>query len=100
MGNGRVGEQFWLIAEHGMKAGYVRSIEQNPRVRIKLRDGLRSRWRTGTAHLLRDNDPRERQRWLAAQLPSSAKNASARPPLRYRTSHGSDRSGLEFVAEA
>jgi len=45
-------------------------------VRVKLRDGLRSRWHTGTAHLLADDDPRERQRWLAKQLPSSARNAA------------------------
>ena len=77
VGNGRVGDQFWLIAEHGRKAGYVRNIEQNPRVRIKLPDGFRARWHTGIAHLMPDDDPRERQRWLATQLPSSARNAAA-----------------------
>ena len=75
VGDGRVGQQFWIVAEHGMKAGYVLNIAHNPRVRLKLRDGLRSRWHTGTAHLLPDDDPRERQRWLATQLPSSAANA-------------------------
>jgi len=60
-----------------MKAGYVRNIERDPRVRLKLRQGLRYRWHTGTAHLLSDDDPRERQRWLANQLPSSAGNAWA-----------------------
>ena len=64
-------------SEHGMKAGYVRNIERNPHVCLKLRDGLRTRWHTGTAHLLSDDDPRERQRWLATQLPSSAGNARA-----------------------
>jgi deazaflavin-dependent oxidoreductase (nitroreductase family) len=77
VGDGRIGNQFWLVAEHGMKAGYVRNIERDPRVRLKLRDGLRSRWHTGTAHLLPDDDPRERQRWLASHLPSSAGNARA-----------------------
>jgi len=60
-----------------MKAGYVRNIEPDPRVRLKLREGLRYRWHEGTAHLLPDDDPRERQRWLATQLPSSAGNARA-----------------------
>ena len=60
-----------------MKAGYVRNIECDPHVRLKLRQGLRYRWHTGTAHLLSDDDPRERQRWLAIQLPSSAGNARA-----------------------
>jgi hypothetical protein len=50
--------------------------EGNPRVRLKLRDGLRARWHTGTAHLLSDDDPRERQRWLANQLPRGASNAA------------------------
>src|SRR6202047_2850715 len=77
VGDGRIGNQFWLVAEHGKKAGYVRNIERDQHVRLKLRDGLRYYWLTGTAHLLSDDDPRERQRWLATQLPSSASNASA-----------------------
>ena len=67
MGDALVGKQFWIVAEHGMKAGYVRNIKQNPRVRLKLREGFRARWHTGTAHLLWDDDPRERQRWLAGR---------------------------------
>jgi len=77
VGDGRVGKQFWIVAEHGRKAGYVCNIERNPRVRLKLRNGLRTRWHTGTAHVLPDDDPRERQRWLASQLPRSARNATA-----------------------
>lgn len=77
VGNGRIGDQFWLVAEHGRKAGYVLNLERNPRVRLKLRDGLRLRWHTGIAHLIPDDDPRARQRWLAGQLPSSASNARA-----------------------
>jgi|SRR6266567_2366721 len=77
VGNGRVGNQFWLIAEHGTKSGYVRNIAKNPRVRIKLRNGLHTRWHTGTAYLLSDDHPRERQRWLSQQHPGSASNAAA-----------------------
>lgn len=77
VGDGRVGQQFWLIAEHGIKAGYVRNIERDPRVRLKLRQGFTARWHTGTAHILPDDNPRERQRWLRDQLPSSAGNAWA-----------------------
>src|SRR5438477_7221048 len=76
VGDGRVGNQFWIVAEHGVKAGYVRSIQTNPRVRLKLREGVRVRWYNGTAHVLYDDDARERQQWLAGQLPSSAANAS------------------------
>ena len=77
VGNGRLGAQFWIVAEHGQKAGYVRNIAVIPRVRLKLRDGLRARWYTGIANVLTEDDPRQRQRWLANQSPGSASNAAA-----------------------
>jgi deazaflavin-dependent oxidoreductase (nitroreductase family) len=77
VGDGRIGGRFWIVAEHGTKAGYVRNIASNPRIRLKLRQGLRARWHAGTAHLLPEDDPRERQKWLAHQRPSSAANAAA-----------------------
>jgi len=77
VGDGRIGGQFWIVAEHGMNAGYVRNIAHNPRVRLKLREGLRARWYTGTAHLLSDDNPRQRQLWLTSQVPGSARNAAA-----------------------
>jgi F420H(2)-dependent quinone reductase len=67
VGNGLEGDTFWLVAEHGRKAAYVRNIEQNPRVRVKVRTGfLRSEWRSGTAQLQPEDDPRERQRLIAS----------------------------------
>lgn len=77
VGDARVGDRFWIVAEHGMSAGYVRNIAANPRVRLKLREGIRARWFAGTAHVLPDDDARERQRWLAGQLPSTVANAAA-----------------------
>lgn len=77
VGNGRVGSEFWIVAEHGSNAGYVRNIENDPRVRLKLRDGLRVRWYSGTAHLVPGDDPHQRQRWLAAKVPGGAGNAAA-----------------------
>src|SRR5881392_259693 len=65
VGDGCLGSRFWLIAEHGMRAGYVRNITNNPRVRLKLRNGFLTRWHSGTAQLLTDDDPRARQKWLA-----------------------------------
>jgi deazaflavin-dependent oxidoreductase (nitroreductase family) len=76
VGDGRVNGGFWIVAEHGMQAGYVRNIAKHPRVRLKLREGLRSRWYTGTANLLPEDNPRERQRWLAKQRPATASNAA------------------------
>jgi hypothetical protein len=69
--------QFWIVAEHGMKAGYIRNIAANPRVRLKLRHGILARWHTGTAHVLSDDDPRARQRWLADQVTGSRANPAA-----------------------
>jgi hypothetical protein len=38
----------------------VKNIEADPRVRVKVG----RTWFTGTAHILEDDDPRERLRWL------------------------------------
>ena len=76
VGDGRVGKQFWIVAEHGMRADYVRNLAKNPRVRLKLRHGILARWYDGTANVLPHDDPRERQRWLAQQLPASRTNAA------------------------
>jgi len=76
VGDGLVGYQFWIVAEHGMKAGYVRNIERNARVRVKLRHGILGRWHAGEAEVLANDDPRERQKWLGRRLPSSRANAA------------------------
>jgi deazaflavin-dependent oxidoreductase (nitroreductase family) len=76
VGNGWTGTEFWIIAEHGHRAGYVRNIRRDPRVRIKLRRGWRYQWLTGTAHLLPDDDPYARQRRLSRWHPLRALNAA------------------------
>jgi deazaflavin-dependent oxidoreductase (nitroreductase family) len=58
VGNGLEGDTFWIVAEHGRKASYVRNIQANPRVRVRVS----RRWRTGTAHLMPEDDARARQR--------------------------------------
>jgi deazaflavin-dependent oxidoreductase (nitroreductase family) len=52
--------QFWMVSEHGAHSHYVLNIKANPAVRLRIR----GRWRTGTAHLLYDDDPKERLRKL------------------------------------
>jgi deazaflavin-dependent oxidoreductase (nitroreductase family) len=52
------GDVVWIVAEHGRRAGYVRNIEADPRVRIRLG----RRWRTGVARAVPEDDPRARQR--------------------------------------
>jgi deazaflavin-dependent oxidoreductase (nitroreductase family) len=61
VGNGLRGDVFWIVAEHGFGAAYVKNIEANPRVRVKV--GRRP-WREGSAHILPDDDPHERMRML------------------------------------
>jgi deazaflavin-dependent oxidoreductase (nitroreductase family) len=77
VGDARVGDRLWIVAEHGMKAGYVLNLVRHPRVRVKLRKGLGAQWHAGTAHVLSEDDPRERQRWLVGQVTGSSANAVA-----------------------
>ena len=60
VGNGLRGDTFWIVTEHGYHADYVRNIQADPRVRVKVG----ARWRTGTAHLLPGEDPYARLRAL------------------------------------
>ncbi len=75
VGSGLIGDTLWIVAEHGHDAGYVRNIQANPRVRVRLRRGRRVEWRTGTARLLPDDDTRERQRSFVRGHPGRALNA-------------------------
>ena len=70
VGKARVDDTLWIVAEHGRRAGYVRNIEANPRVRVKLG----TRWRTGSARTLPEDDPRARQRLI----PNRANSALVR----------------------
>jgi deazaflavin-dependent oxidoreductase (nitroreductase family) len=60
VGNGLRDGQFWILTEHGRAADYVKNIEKDPRVRVKVG----RRWYSGTAHILTGEDPRERARQL------------------------------------
>jgi deazaflavin-dependent oxidoreductase (nitroreductase family) len=75
VGNGRVGQDFWIIAEHGLRAGYVRNIQRDPRVRVRLRVGWRYRWLPGIAAVLPEDDPLARQRHIVRWHPLRALNA-------------------------
>jgi len=60
VGNGLEGDTFWIVADHGHDAEYVKNIKANPRVRVRVE----GRWRTGTAHVMPDDDPVARQKQL------------------------------------
>jgi len=77
VGNGLDGDTFWLITELGRRAQYVRNIQADPKVRVQIRHGLRRRWRSGTAHVHADEDPRARQRAICRGKPGRKLNALA-----------------------
>ena len=62
MCDGLDGETFWLVSQRGGHADWVKNIQASPRVRVKVRSRSGVGWRTGTAHILDDDDPRERGR--------------------------------------
>jgi len=80
VGDGLRGDRFWIVAEHGRHADYVRNIERDPRVRVKAR----GRWRTGTAHVLPDEDPRALLRALKRPLNDAGLIVMATDPLVVR----------------
>jgi deazaflavin-dependent oxidoreductase (nitroreductase family) len=57
VGKALEGDTLWVLAEH-RRGGYVRNIEANPRVRVRIGRA----WREGTARVLLDDDVRERAR--------------------------------------
>lgn len=72
--NGLQENTFWLIAGLGAQAQYIRNIQAQPRVRVKarparLRDGMRMRWRSGTAHPLPEDDASQRHHELGRGRP-------------------------------
>jgi deazaflavin-dependent oxidoreductase (nitroreductase family) len=60
VGNGLDGDTFWIVAEHGRRAGYVRNIMADPHVRVRIK----RTWRTGIAHLMPEDDARARQKTM------------------------------------
>lgn len=66
VGNGLAddGRTFWIVAEHGRQAGYVRNIEAHPDVRVRIG----RQWRTGQAELCPDDDPHARLRAIGRPI--------------------------------
>ena len=60
IGGKLVGNQYWMVSEHGDHSDYVRNIKANPAVRLRVG----GQWRSGVAQLLPDDDPWERLRHL------------------------------------
>jgi deazaflavin-dependent oxidoreductase (nitroreductase family) len=60
VGGSVVDNQFWMVSEHGAHSDYVYNIKASPAVRVRIK----GQWRTGTAHLLPDDDSWQRLRSL------------------------------------
>lgn len=80
VGNGLVGDTFWLVAVHGAQADYVRNLQADPKVRVKIG----RRWRSGTAVVLPDDDPVARSRTLPYQRDAAIGRLMASAPLTVR----------------
>ncbi len=88
VGNGLDGDTFWIVAEHGRRAGYVRNIEADPRVRVRVHGG----WRDGVAQVLLDDDPRERQRRIGLRFNAAVVRAMGTDLLTVRVDLAASRS--------
>jgi deazaflavin-dependent oxidoreductase (nitroreductase family) len=80
VGNGLIGDTFWLVAAHGTQADYVRNLQADPAVRLKIG----RRWRTGTAVLLPDDDATARSHTLPHRLDAAIGRLMASAPLTVR----------------
>jgi deazaflavin-dependent oxidoreductase (nitroreductase family) len=80
IGNGCDGDTFWLVAAHGDQADYVRNLQLQPAVRVKVGRV----WRTGTAVVLPDDDAVARSRTLPYQWDAALGRLMASSPLTIR----------------
>jgi deazaflavin-dependent oxidoreductase (nitroreductase family) len=80
VGNGLIGDTFWVVAAHGQQADWVRNISQEPRVRVLVN----RRWRSGTATVLPEDDPGQRSRTLPYRWDAAIGRAMATTPLTVR----------------
>ncbi|SFQ76885.1 nitroreductase/quinone reductase family protein [Amycolatopsis rubida] len=83
IGGRRVGQEFWLVSEFGERSQYVRNIQADPRVRLRLH----GRWLRGVARLLPDDDARARLKSLP-RLNSTAVRAFGTDLLTIRIDLG------------
>lgn len=80
VGNGLIDGTFWLVAAHGHQADYVRNIQADPRVRVKIG----KQWYAGTAALLPDDDAEARSHTLPHQWDAALGRLMASAPLTIR----------------
>lgn len=80
VGYARDGDTVWIVSEHGRRAAYVRNLEADPRVRVRLgRD-----WHQGQAHVVPDDDARARLRTVGTRLSRLGVRAMGTGPVSVR----------------
>ncbi len=80
VGNGLDGDTFWIVAEHGRRAAYVRNLQADPRVRVKVGGG----WREGIGQVVPEDDARERQRKIGLRFNAAVVRAMGTELLTVR----------------
>jgi deazaflavin-dependent oxidoreductase (nitroreductase family) len=73
--DGLQGQVFWIAAHHGRSAAWVRNLEANPRVRVKVH----GRRRTGHATEMPDDDPLERLGSIDPHIADRARKLGTAP---------------------
>jgi deazaflavin-dependent oxidoreductase (nitroreductase family) len=79
VGKALEGDTVWVLAEH-RRGGYVRNIEANPRVRVRIG----RTWRDGTARVLLDDDVRARARRMPNRVNTRTVLLMASEPVTVR----------------
>ena len=79
VGKALEGDTLWVLAEH-RRGGYVRNIEANPRVRVRIGRS----WREGTARVLLDDDVRDRARRMPNRVNTRTVLLMASEPVTVR----------------
>jgi deazaflavin-dependent oxidoreductase (nitroreductase family) len=86
IGNGLDGDTFWLVSELGRQGGYVRNLQANSQVRVKVG----RRWYAGKATIVADDDGWARREeidqrnGLLGRLDGKIFRASATTPVTIR----------------
>lgn len=71
LGGTRDGDTYWAVSEQGRKSDYIRNIEREPKVRLRMN----GRWRTGRATVVPDDDVQARLRAQSAWNRSAVRMA-------------------------
>jgi deazaflavin-dependent oxidoreductase (nitroreductase family) len=80
VGRALEGDTLWIVAEHGLKAAYVRNIQAHPNVRVRVG----RRWRDATAEVLPGDDWRQRQRRMPNKPNSAMVRLAGSEPVTVR----------------